>query len=117
MNAQAVKKKTASIPHSRIKTDIAAVLKRGGFIKDFDKKGKGVHKHITIELSYKKDLPPFHGFKRISSPGQRQYRGYRELFPVHSGFGMSIISTSHGVMSDAEARKNKLGGEILVNVW
>lgn len=117
MNAQAVKKETVDIPFSQIKQDIAAVLKRGGFIKDFDKKGRGAQKHLEVELLYKNDLMSFKGFKRISSPGQRIYKSYKEIFPVRNGYGINIVSTSHGIMSGDEARKKKVGGEMLAKVW
>ena len=116
-NAHAVGKKTVVIPFSNIKQEIAQTLKKTGFIDGFDKKGRGVNKRIEISLSYKDSLPLISDFKRKSKPSQRHYAGWREIYPVKSGFGIGIFSTSGGIMSGEEARKKRLGGEYLVEIW
>jgi small subunit ribosomal protein S8 len=116
-NAQAVNKETVIIPFSKVKQEIARVLKNENFIKDFTKKGRTINKRIEITISYKDDAPVMGSFKRRSKPGQRLYVGYRDLFPVKNGYGIGIVSTSKGLMSDKEVRKNKIGGELLVEVW
>lgn len=116
-NAQAVEKKTVVIPFSKLKKEIARVLKSENLIENFDKKGKGVDQRIEITLSYKDDFPGIDNFRRRSKPSQRQYISYKKLFPIKSGYGIAIISTSKGIMSDKEARKSKLGGEFLVELW
>ena len=116
-NAQAVNKETVTIPFSKVKQEIARVLKNENFIKDFMKKGRTINRRIEITLSYKEDAPAMDNFKRRSKPGQRLYVGYRDLFPVKNGYGIGIVSTSKGLMSDKEVRKNKIGGELLVEVW
>lgn len=116
-NAQAVDKKTVAFPFSRLKQEVAKVLKNEKFIDDFSRKGRGVNKRIEITLSYRDGLARITNFRRRSKPGQREYLGYRKLFPIKSGYGIAVISTSRGVMSNRETKKNKLGGEVLVEVW
>lgn len=116
-NAQAVNKNTVSLPYSKLKQEIAEVLKRERFIADFTKKGRGTQKHLEILLAYKDGRPIISDFKRRSTPGQRYYLGWREIFPLKSGYGVGVVSTSKGLKSSREARKAKLGGEFLVEVW
>lgn len=116
-NAAAVGKPTVSIPFSKIKFEIARVLKEEGLIEELTRKGKGAAKRLELTLRYTNALPVFHDFSRRSKPSQRLYRPYRKLFPVKGGYGVGILSTPRGIMSDKEARKQKVGGEILVEVW
>lgn len=116
-NAQAVGKDTVFIPFSKLKHEITRVLKDEQLIAGFAKKGRGVNKRIEITLLYQNDAPRISDFRRISKPSQRQYSGHQKLFPVRSGFGISVLSTSKGIMSDKEARKNHLGGEVLFEAW
>ncbi len=116
-NAQAVRKSTVSLPHSQLKQEIVEILKRENFIADFSKKGRGPQRQLELVLSYKNGVPAISDFKRASSPGRRQYIRSRQIFPVKSGYGLGIISTSAGLKSSSEARKAKLGGEYLVEVW
>jgi len=126
-NAQAVFYQTVVIPFSNLKYQIAKTLEKEGFVGAVEKKGKGAQKIIQISLKYKKEpsasggeknAEPFiFGVKRISKPGQRIYRDYRSLRPVRDGYGITIISTSKGIMTNKEARKNKLGGEVICEVW
>ncbi|MBI3671276.1 30S ribosomal protein S8 [Candidatus Azambacteria bacterium] len=117
-NAGMVGKPIVHIPYSKIKMAIADVLKGAGFIDSCEKKGKKIRKTIEIKLKYEENgQPRISDLKRISKPSQRIYKGYGELFNIRQGFGLSIISTPMGVMSNKEARKNKVGGELLCEVW
>lgn len=116
-NAQAVLKETAVVPYSEIKFEIAKVLKKENFIGEIEKKGKKVRKTIEIKLKYKDKEPAISGLKRVSKPGQRIYTGAGKIKGIRGGYGMAIISTSKGLMTDKEARKQNLGGEILCKVW
>ena len=125
-NAQAVLKPTVMVPFSQMKYEIAKVLAKQGFIKDVEKKTRKAKKFFEITLQYKNisDLlqkkrtrPKIQGLKRISKPGQRIYINYKAVKPVRAGFGMAIISTSKGIMTDREAKKQKLGGEVLCEIW
>ena len=116
-NAIAVKKETVEIPFSYIKYEIAKILKENGFVKEVDKRGRGTKKVIKVVLNYKEEEPAISGIKRISRPGQRIYKGTREIRPVKSGYGLAIISTPKGLMTDKQAKKAKVGGEIICEVW
>lgn len=115
-NAQAVKKETVVIPFSKTKQELARVLKESGLILDFEKKGRAVSsKKLELRLKYSDSFPAITHTQRISRPGQRIYLKHHEIFPKGVGF-LRIISTSRGLMTDAQARKQKLGGEILCEI-
>jgi len=119
-NAQAVLKETVDIPLSNLRYEIAKILEKGGFVAEVEKKGKKTKKVIEITLKYNKKIPVISGLKRISKPGQRIYKRAKELKPVKGGYGIAIISTSKGgggLMTDKEARKQKLGGEVICEIW
>lgn len=116
-NAQAVLKPTAAFPFSNIKYEIAKILESEGLIKKIEKKGKKTNKNIEIGLKYEDNVPVISGLKRISKPGQRIYVNYSEIKTVKSGYGISIISTSKGLLTNKEARKQRIGGEIICEVW
>jgi len=116
-NAQAVLKETVVVPYSEIKFEIAKVLKKENFIGEIEKKGKKVRKTIEIKLKYKDKQPAISGLKRVSKPGQRIYTAAGKIKGIRGGYGMAIISTSKGLMTDKEARKQNLGGEILCKIW
>ena len=116
-NAQAVQRPTVSVPFSRLKQEIAAVLKAEGFVAEFEKKGRGVHKRLEITLQYRDGASRIGGVRRVSTPGQRSYLSYKKLFPVANGYGIAVLSTPKGIMSDKEARKQKVGGEIFFEIW
>ncbi len=113
-NAQAVKKETVSVSFSRMKQDISNVLKQSNLILDYDKKGRSAIKKLELKLKYINSFPAISDIKRISKSGRRVYIKSREIFSKKGS--ISIISTSKGVMSDAEARKAKLGGEVLCQI-
>jgi small subunit ribosomal protein S8 len=116
-NAQVVFKETVKIPYSKLKYEIAEILQREKWIGKIEVKGKIPLKVIEIELKYQDKKPTISRLKRVSSPGQRIYNSYIDLKNVRDGFGMSIISTSKGLMTNREARKQKQGGEILFEIW
>jgi len=116
-NALAVKHSAVSIPFSNLKYEIAKILEKNGFIAKVEKKGKKIKKLLEITLKYDKEAPAISGLKRISKSGQRVYRGVREMKPVKGGYGIAIISTSKGLMTDKETRKKKLGGEVIAEIW
>lgn len=121
-NAQAVGKEQVSVPFSTMKLKIAEILKTGGFINDFEKRKKKAQKseidYLSVSLKYGEDkLPGISGFKIISRPSRHIYLGAKDIKSVHSGYGIAVISTSKGVMSSKDARKQNLGGEILFEIW
>lgn len=116
-NAQAVGFSEVEIPFSNLKYEIAKILVKDGFIEKVEKKGKKIKKTIKITLKYQEGLPAISGLKRISKLGQRIYLDYRKIRRVKEGYGIAIISTSKGLMNNKEARKQKLGGEVICEVW
>ena len=117
-NAGAVKKETVSVPFSNFKLSIAEKLKEAGFVKAVEKKGKKVKKTLDITLMYTEaGKAHIQGVKRISKPGRRIYRGFEDIIPVKYGFGSLILSTPQGIKTDKEAKKEKIGGEALFQIW
>ena len=118
-NANAAKHDTVDVPASKMKLAIAQILLDEGYIKKFDVIEEGTFKTIHIRLKYGADKNEkiITGIKRISKPGLRIYAGKDELPKVLGGLGIAIISTNHGVITDKEARKLQVGGEVLAFVW
>jgi len=116
-NAQGVRKETLEIPFSNVKYEIAKILAKEGFIKKTETKGRKTKKVIEVELKYEDKVPVISGIKKISKPGQRIYLGCQEIKRVKGGYGMAVISTSKGMMTDRDARKKKLGGEVICEIW
>jgi len=108
--------KEVVIPGSKIKVEIANILKKEGFIDDF-KVENDFKKDITISLKYKGKIRVIKGLKRISKPGLRVYSTANEIPNVLNGLGIAIVSTSQGIMTDKEARQKNTGGEVLAFVW
>jgi small subunit ribosomal protein S8 len=104
------------IPHSRMKESIAHVLKREGYVAEVGVEGKPF-KSLKIKLKYTGRRPVIEGLKRISAPGLRRYTGSQDVAPVQGGLGVSILSTSEGIMTGAQARKKNVGGELLCVIW
>ena len=117
-NACASRHRRVDIPVSRVKTEIARILKENNFIQDYQTlqtdDGKKV---LRVRLRYAGGEPVIRELKRVSSPGLRQYVGVKEIPRVRNGLGMAILSTSKGLMSDREARQSRTGGELLALVW
>ncbi|HTV43618.1 MAG TPA: 30S ribosomal protein S8 [Candidatus Sulfotelmatobacter sp.] len=104
------------LPHSRLKENIATILKSEGYVSDVAVEGK-VAKKIKIRLKYNGKKNVIEGLKRISKPGLRKYVGATEIPRVRGGLGVAVISTPEGVMTGTQARKKNLGGELLCYVW
>ena len=119
-NAIRTKRKTVRIPKSKMKLGIAEVLKKEGYIEDFapvDEEGS-VQGAIELKLKYGPDGEVvINRIERQSKPGRRLYGGMGDLKPVLNGLGIAVLSTSKGILSDREARRQKVGGEILCTVW
>ena len=105
-------------PHSKLKESLANILKTEGYVRDVatgvDERG---HKTVIVTMKYVDNTPVLTGLKRSSTPGRRLYTGYSEIPRVLNGLGLSIISTSKGLMKDQDARRNKLGGELVCTIW
>jgi len=104
------------LPHSRLKENLANILKKEGYVGEVVVDGKTIKK-IKISMKYDGKKSVIEGLKRVSKPGLRKYVGSTEIPRVRGGLGVAVISTSEGVMTDAQARKKNLGGELLCYVW
>lgn len=120
-NAQMVSKDQVLLPASKMKLAMANVLKDAGFLADVERKKKKIkkteHEYMLLTLKYDGGEGALQGVKIISKPSRRMYIKGADIRPVRSGFGLAIISTSKGIMSSKDAWKQKLGGEILCEVW
>ncbi len=117
-NAVAVGHERVAMPASKLKVNIAQILVDEGYIDRFEVNGDGQHSELELVLRYgERRRPVIEGLKRISRPGHRVYRGATELPLVQGGLGVAVVSTSQGLMADREARKRRLGGEIVCEVW
>ncbi|MEN9233598.1 MAG: 30S ribosomal protein S8 [Gloeomargarita sp. DG02_4_bins_56] len=118
-NAGMAHHQTVAVPATRMTRSIAQVLKAEGFIQDFTEQGEGVKRELVITLKYsgRHRQPVIRTLKRVSRPGLRVYANHRELPKVLGGIGIAVISTSRGIMTDREARKSGIGGEVLCYVW
>ena len=112
-NGQSARKLKVSMPASKAKKAVAKVLQDEGYITGFETTGEGVSKQLTVELKYFEGVPVIETIQRTSRPGLRIYRGAEDLPKVMGGLGVAIVSTSAGVMSDRQARKNGIGGEVI----
>ncbi len=108
---------SVEFPYSKINKSILEILRKEGFIKDFDEKGKDFKKKLIVILKYENGVPSICDVARVSKQSKRSYIGYKKLRPVKQGYGISVISTPEGVMSNKEAKLKKLGGEELFKVW
>jgi small subunit ribosomal protein S8 len=115
-NAAAVRKAELRVPYSNLKFAVAKILSEEGYIGSIDKANSG-HGEIRISLKYEGNQPVFRSIRRSSRPGKRMYAGFDELPVVLSDRGIAVVSTSQGVMSNKEARKRKLGGEVLCEIY
>lgn len=118
-NAQHARHDSCTIPASGLKEGILKILKQEGFIKSFVRQESKPQDQLVVFLRYsgKQRKPLLERLKRVSKPGCRIYKSYRDLRPVLSGLGFSILSTPQGVLTDRQARQQKLGGEVLCEVW
>jgi len=116
-NANQAKHKRVDMPVSRLKTEIARILKDSHFIHDYKVLDDGRHGVLRLYLKYYELRPVIRNLQRVSKPGRRVYVGAQELRPVRNGLGIAIVSTSRGVMTDREARAARTGGEVMALVW
>jgi small subunit ribosomal protein S8 len=117
-NASAARHKELSLPSSRVKREIARILTEEGFIEAYEVQPDPVHERLVLRLKYVEGRTPVvTGLKRISKPGLRVYARKTEIPRVLGGLGLAILSTSHGIMTGSDARKQNLGGEVLAYVW
>ena len=116
-NANQMRYEEVTVPASNIKKEIARILKEEGFIKDYKIVSDDVQGTIVLTLKYNKKERVITGLKRISKPGLRVYAKNDEIPKVLNGLGIAIISTSKGIMTDKEARKQNIGGEVLAYIW
>lgn len=117
-NASDVGKTSVSLPFSNFKMAIVEKLKDAGFVQTIEKKGRKVKKTLDVVLKYDEaGKSAISGVKRVSKPGRRVYRSVHEIVPVRYGHGALILSTPKGVMTDREAKKQKVGGEALFEIW
>ena len=105
------------MPKSKFKTEIARLLQNNHFIRDYKVLDDGRHGLLRIYLKYHEDAPVIHEFQRVSRPGLRRYVRAREIPRVKNGLGMAILSTPRGVMSDQDARRARIGGELVAVLW
>jgi len=116
-NAAQAGHRRVDMPVSKLKAEIARILKENHFIHDYKLLDDGAHGLLRVYLKYYQEKPVIRNLRRISKPGLRKYAGARELPRVRGGLGIAIVSTSQGVMSDKEARAKNVGGEVLALVW
>lgn len=117
-NATRAGAKEVAVPHSRLKSEIARILKSEGYIADVVADKEGVRKTLRLSLRYRgEEVPVIRGLRRISKPGLRRYVPADKLPRVVGGTGIAIVSTSRGILTDREARKAGIGGEVLCYIW
>jgi small subunit ribosomal protein S8 len=116
-NAGDAGKASISVPYSALKERVAHTLIKGGYIVSVETKGKKIDKTLEIVISYVGSQPRISGFDRISKPSRRVYQKSKDIRMFKSGFGNYIISTPQGVLLDTDAKKLKVGGEVLFKVW
>ena len=115
-NAQSRSHKRVELPSSNFKAKIADILKNEGFIKDFKVNSEGKKSILSLELKYHSGNPVINTFERISKPGRRIFSSAESLPKINNGLGIAIVSTPKGVMTDIDARKQKVGGEIILSL-
>lgn len=116
-NAAHAGKPTVRVPYSQLKEAVADVLMREGYLESAEKKGKKVRKYLEVALVFENERARVRDVKRVSKPSKRVYTSVREIMPVRHGYGRMILSTPQGVMTGEEARKAKVGGEVLFLIW
>lgn len=116
-NASRAKNDTFLAPHSKMKVELARILKEEGYIWNYEVNTSGKFPEIKVTTKFVDGVPALTDLKRVSKCGRRKYVGSQEIPRVRNGMGISILSTSKGILTGAQARKQKLGGEILAMVW
>ena len=116
-NGQRAKKDSVLTPASKLRANVLEVLKREGYIRGYSQEDVAGHAGLRVELKYFEGQPAIKHVARVSKPGRRIYSGSQELPRVRNGLGITIVSTPRGVLSDAEAREQNVGGEVLAEVF
>ena len=116
-NATAAGQSSLTLPYSKLKSDIAQILKKEGYIKDSELVSDEGHQAIKIQTKFVNKTSAITGLKRVSRPGLRRYVGAGEIPRVLGGMGIAVLSTSRGILTGYEARKQKVGGELLAYIW
>jgi len=116
-NAQRAKKISVKMPYSNMDMAVADILVETGFILSAAKKGRAPKRVIEIELKYEGDRGAIDTVRFMSLPSRRLYAGYKEMRPVRQGFGVAVVSTPNGIMTSKQARKQKVGGQLLFQIW
>jgi small subunit ribosomal protein S8 len=117
-NANQALHPTVSMPSSKLKEEVAKILAAEGYIEGYEVSATGVKRELEVKLKYLPDRSRvISGLRRVSNPGRRMYKGAGDLPRVKGGLGVVVISTSQGLLTDSEARRRKLGGELLCEVW
>ncbi len=116
-NGSAAGKESVTVSYSKMKEAILDVLEKEGYVQEVAKRGKKIHKSLEVGLVYDEYGPRVKGVERISKLSKRLYGGAKDLRPVKQGHGIMILTTPKGVMSDAQARKENVGGELLFKIW
>lgn len=116
-NALAVGKEQVEVPYSAMRLEIAKILERLGYVKSAESKGRKTKRIIEIALKYHEKTPAITGLRRISKQGQRIYASSTQVFRLKKRNAIAIFSTSKGMMTDGEAREQKIGGELLCEIW
>lgn len=116
-NAQAVKKETVKLPYTKMDEAIVDVLVARGFLAGVERKGRGPKRILEIRLRYADGQGAIRGVKLVSKPSRRIYLGFRDMRPVRHGYGILLLSTPNGIMTNDEARKKRVGGEALFEIW
>jgi small subunit ribosomal protein S8 len=116
-NAAAAGQSSLTLPYSKLKSDIAQILKKEGYIKETELVTDNGHQAIKIQTKFVNKTSAISGLKRVSRPGLRRYVGSGEIPRVLGGMGIAVLSTSRGILTGHEARKQKVGGELLAYIW
>jgi small subunit ribosomal protein S8 len=116
-NANLAKKIEVTMPFSKIKQELADLLVKEGYVIETARRGKRTIKDLVVTLKYTDEKPAITGTKRVSKPGRRLYRGVREIHPVKRGRGLLVLSTPKGILTDRQARTERVGGEALFEIW
>lgn len=117
-NAAHARHAEVELPHSRLREAVARVLAAEGFLQSVAATGEGYKRKLVLGIRYTEDrLPVIRGLQRVSRPGLRRYAGCSELLKIRAGLGIHVLSTPLGVMTNREARRKKVGGEVLLAVW
>lgn len=116
-NAQKAKHTEVVFSYTKMKQSILEVIKKEGFISDIEKTGKDLSKKLIVTLKYEDGSPAITDVKRVSKQSKRMYVGYKDLKNIRNGYGITVLSTPEGIMSNKQASKSKVGGEILFTMW